>query len=81
MMLTHVLALFTLSMVVYGNLLAAVARPAILSFSTIYVAFNQFSSDKDKKSGKHEKFGPVGTAAYLDLWKEKFKKKAEELQA
>ena len=35
------LALFTLSVIVRGNLIAAAARPAILAFGTIFAALNQ----------------------------------------
>ena len=47
MNLTYILALFTtLGVIAYANLIAAVARPAILSFSTIFAAFYQDSLDK-----------------------------------
>ena len=38
MKLTHVLALFTLSVIVQGNLIAAVARPVVLSLGSIFTA-------------------------------------------
>ena len=41
MKLTCVFALLTLSVVIKGNLLVALTRPAILSIGTIYAAFNQ----------------------------------------
>ena len=41
MKLTCIFALFTLSVIVRGNMLVAVAQPVILSLGTIYAAFNQ----------------------------------------
>ena len=41
MKIARVFLLLTLSVVVYGNLIAAVARPAILSIGTLFAAVNQ----------------------------------------
>ena len=41
MKFTSVIALFTLSVIVKGNLIAAAARPAILAIGTIFAALNQ----------------------------------------
>ena len=41
MQITHVFAFFTLSVIVKGNLVAAMARPMILSFGTIFAAMNK----------------------------------------
>ena len=40
-MLARVFILFTLTVIVKSNLIAAVARPAILSIGTIFAALNQ----------------------------------------
>ena len=41
MKLTQLFTLLTLSLIVKGNLIAAVARPAILSLGTLFAALNQ----------------------------------------
>ena len=45
MKLAQVFALFTLIVIVKGNLIAAMARPAILSFGTLFAALNHEKFD------------------------------------
>ena len=66
MKLTHLLALFTLIVIAKGTLMAAIARPVILSLGTVFTAFKTQDALSGTQSTEWRNLIPFSTKKEVD---------------